>query len=143
MFIILMSMLFVSGIQPMLMISMLIMIVLLYSYMIYVMMSGYWFGYVLMMVMLSGVLVLFTYMVSLIPNESFENYNLMYLMGLLFMMIGSYYYWMMDLKHSFMSIMLWSSFMSLFNLFMISFLLMIMLLVVWLSFIGCGAIRVY
>nr|YP_009562243.1 NADH dehydrogenase subunit 6 [Cheliceroides longipalpis]QAU56489.1 NADH dehydrogenase subunit 6 [Cheliceroides longipalpis] len=143
MMLMLMGMLFVSSMQPMFMVSSLIIIILMYSLYIYMNMGGYWFGYALMMVMLSGVLVIFTYMASLSPNDSFENYNIMYMLIFMMMFIGSYYILMYEYKFSIISLMLFKSFFGLFNVFMISFLLMIMLMVVWLSYMMYGALRIY
>lgn len=95
------------------------------------------------MVILRGVLVVFTYMVRLIPNESFENYNVIYMVGIIFLLIEGYYFWMIDWKYGIISLSLWSSFISFFNLFIIRFLLIIILVVVWFSYIGYGAIRIY
>nr|WIM51599.1 NADH dehydrogenase subunit 6 [Corythalia opima] len=142
MVVVVLGMLFIGSIQPMFMISMLILIVVMYSYIIYSVMGGYWFSYAMVMVMLSGVLVVFTYMVSLIPNESFESYNLLYMMGLVMFLVEMYYMWMYDLKWGLMSLELWMSYFSVFNVFMVGFLLCIMLVVVWLSYIGCGALRI-
>nr|YP_009158059.1 NADH dehydrogenase subunit 6 [Carrhotus xanthogramma]AKH36475.1 NADH dehydrogenase subunit 6 [Carrhotus xanthogramma] len=139
----LLGLFFVSSMQPMSMISMLILIVLFYSYIMYIVLGGYWFSYALVMVMLSGVLVVFTYMVSLIPNEKFEEYNLLYLLIVMMFMVSGYYMWMYQWKFSFISLSLWYSFFSSMNIFMVSFLLLIMLLVVWLSYYGYGAFRVF
>nr|YP_009655376.1 NADH dehydrogenase subunit 6 [Epeus alboguttatus]QCL18093.1 NADH dehydrogenase subunit 6 [Epeus alboguttatus] len=132
---------FVSSVQPMFMVSSLILIVMIYSLYMYMMIGNYWFSYALMMVMLSGVLVVFTYMVSLIPNTSFENYNIIYIMGMLMFMMGGMYMMIYMEKGSYISLNLWSSFISMFNIFMISFLLGIMLIVVWLSYLSYGAMR--
>nr|YP_009040879.1 NADH dehydrogenase subunit 6 [Telamonia vlijmi]AIB04200.1 NADH dehydrogenase subunit 6 [Telamonia vlijmi] len=138
---ILLGIFFVSSIQPMFMVSSLIMIVVMYSYMLYYMIGGYWFSYALIMVMLSGVLVIFTYMVSLIPNESFENYNLMYIMFIMMMLVGSFHVIEYKMKWSIVSLNLWMSFIGMMNMFMVGFLLSIMLLVVWLSYMDYGALR--
>nr|YP_009058783.1 NADH dehydrogenase subunit 6 [Plexippus paykulli]AIM52649.1 NADH dehydrogenase subunit 6 [Plexippus paykulli] len=141
MLVVVLGIFFVSSVQPMFMISSLILIVLMYSYIVYIMIGGYWFSYALMMVMLSGVLVVFTYMVSLIPNESFESYNLMYMMGMLLLLMGGYYILMYDFKGGMLSLSLWMTLVSVFNMFMVSFLLSIMLVVVWLSYMEYGALR--
>lgn len=139
--IILIGIIFVIRIQPMFIIRILIIIVILYSYIIYIIIGRYWYGYALIIIILSGVLVVFTYMVSLIPNERFDNYNLIYIMGFLFMLVGFYYIWIYELKFVIISLNLWT-FLRLFNIFIVRFLLIIMLLVVWLRYIGRGALRV-
>nr|YP_026101.1 NADH dehydrogenase subunit 6 [Habronattus oregonensis]AAT02492.1 NADH dehydrogenase subunit 6 [Habronattus oregonensis] len=142
MMLVLLGMLFVSSIQPMFMISSMIMIVLLYSYMIYISMGGYWFSYALIMVMLSGVLVVFTYMVSLLPNEMFENYNFVYMVGMMILLLGGYFMVIYGEKWGVVSLNLWLSYVGMFNIFMVSFLLSIMLMVVWMSYMGYGALRI-
>lgn len=105
-------------------------------------MNGYWFRYVLVLVILRGVLVVFTYIVRLIPNERFERFNLLRIIVLLFMIMGRYYIWIYELKFGFISLTLWITFFGIFNIFMIGFLLIIILMVVWLRYIGRGAIRI-
>nr|YP_009058796.1 NADH dehydrogenase subunit 6 [Selenops bursarius]AIM52662.1 NADH dehydrogenase subunit 6 [Selenops bursarius] len=136
------SVFFVSSVQPMFMVSSLIMLVLIYSYVVYNVMGGYWFSYMLMMVMMSGVLVVFTYMVSLSPNESFENYNLVYVFIFMVFAVSEFSY-IYGKNMSFLSLVLWNSYFGIFNLFMVSFLLSVMLIVVWLSCKNDGAMRVY
>lgn len=70
--------------QPVFIVGVLILITLLYSIYIYILMGRYWFRYALVMVMLRGVMVVFIYMVRLFPNESFEIYNLIYVVFLIF-----------------------------------------------------------
>lgn len=140
--IILIGLLFVRSIQPIFIVRRLILIVLLYSYMIYIIMRGYWFSYALVLVILRGVLVVFTYMVRLIPNERFENYNLLYILIIIVFMIGGYYVWIYDMKFSGISLRLWFSFVGIFNIFIVRFLLTVILIVIWLRYIGCGALRI-
>nr|AIW06235.1 NADH dehydrogenase subunit 6 [Araneae sp. MT-2014] len=138
----LMGVVFASGIQPIMMVSVLIMIVLLYSKNMWELMGSYWFSYVLVMVMLSGVLIVFTYMVSLIPNESFETYNLIFLSMFIVMMMSEVY-GLYNNDKSVMVFNMWSSYLGIFNLFMVVYLLGVMIMVVWLSNLSEGAIRVY
>lgn len=141
-FIIILGVIFVRRIQPIFIIRRLILIALLYSYIVYIIIGGYWFRYALVMVILRGVLVVFTYIVSLIPNERFERYNLFYIVIVMLMMVGGYYMWIYRLKNSFISLNLWFTFFGIFNIFIIRFLLIIILIVVWLRYMGRGALRV-
>lgn len=111
--------------------------------MIYIIIGGYWFRYALIIVILRGVLVVFTYIVRLIPNESFENYNLVYLVSFILFMVGGFYVWLYECKYGVVSLSLWRSFFRIFNIFIVGLLLRIMLVVVWLRYIGCGALRVW
>lgn len=139
---ILMGLIFIRRMQPIFIVRSLILIVLLYSYMIYIIMGSYWFRYALVIVILRGVLVVFTYMVRLIPNERFENYNLLYMIGVIIFLIGRFYVWIYDLKMGIISLNLWRRFFGIFNIFIVIVLLRIMLVVVWLRYIGFGALRV-
>lgn len=82
---------FIIRIQPIFIVRRLILIVLIYSYIVYIVIGGYWFRYALVIVMLRGVLVVFTYIVSLVPNERFENYNLIYLVRIILVLVGRFY----------------------------------------------------
>lgn len=140
--IVVLGLIFIRRMQPIFIVRRLILIILIYSHIIYIIIGGYWFRYALIIVMLSGVLVVFTYIVSLVPNERFENYNLLYIMGIIMFMIRIFYVWSYDLKYGIISLSLWRSFFRIFNIFIVSFLLTIMLIVVWFRYIGCGALRV-
>nr|YP_010904385.1 NADH dehydrogenase subunit 6 [Heteropoda venatoria]WCS92213.1 NADH dehydrogenase subunit 6 [Heteropoda venatoria] len=139
--VLLLGVMFVSGIQPIFMVSSLIVIVFLYSLYVWSFMGSYWFSYVLIMVMLSGVLVVFTYMVSLIPNEVFETYNLVFLVMFMLMMVGGFYS-MYFLDKGFVSFNLWISYLGMFSLYLVIYLLGIMIMVVWISNLNEGAVRV-
>nr|QNV12127.1 NADH dehydrogenase subunit 6 [Amaurobius fenestralis] len=141
MMMILMGILFMSSIQPMMMIMSLIIISMMYSLYIYMSMGSFWFSYLLLLVMLSGVLVVFTYMVSLFPNESFEMYNLLIIM----MMCVFSLYWIYDMfgmDYSYISLNMWFFYMGIFSVCLVSFLLMVMVMVVWMSYLNEGAIYV-
>lgn len=133
--------LFIRRVQPIIIIGRLIIIVILYSYILYCVIGGYWFGYVLILVILRGVLVLFTYMVRLIPNERFENYNLIYvfLFLLTLIVLGTWYF---KFNIDYTRLYLWESYFGIFNLFIVRFLLRIILIVVWLRYMGYGAVRI-
>lgn len=139
---ILIGLIFIRRIQPMFIVRSLILIVLLYSYIIYIIIGNYWFRYALVIVMLRGVLVVFTYIVRLIPNERFENYNLLYIIGVIIFLVGRFYVWLYDIKMGVISLNLWRRFFSFFNIFIVVVLLGIILVVVWLRYIGFGALRV-
>lgn len=132
---------FIRRIQPIIIIRIIILIVLLYSNLIYFMVGRYWFSYALVIVMLRGVLVLFTYIVSLIPNERFERYNLVYIFIFILFFIRIYLY-NIFIDESYMSLRLWCLYIRIFNLFITSFLLRIIIIVVWLRYLGKGAIRI-
>lgn len=105
-------------------------------------MEGYWFRYALVMVILRGVLVLFTYIVRLIPNEEFENYNLLLIFLVIFIVLGVGKFFYFE-EIYYLCIVLWESYVRLYNLFIIRFLFRIILLVVWFRCIVEGAIRVF
>nr|YP_010611003.1 NADH dehydrogenase subunit 6 [Lycosa grahami]WAQ70325.1 NADH dehydrogenase subunit 6 [Lycosa grahami] len=132
--------LFVISLQPVFMVSSLIIITLFYSFFIFKMIGSYWFSYLLLLVMLSGVLVVFTYMVSLIPNESFEIYGMLFMF--LFMFFFVKYYNLFEVNMGFVSMNLWESYLGMFSLFLVGFLLVIMFLVVLLSNMNFGSVRV-
>lgn len=136
----LMGLIFVSRVQPIFIISSIIIITVLYSYIIYVMIEVYWFGYVLVIVILSGVIVVFTYIVRLSPNERFENYNLVILLLIIFILIFGRYMYHDNI--SYMSLFLWVSYVGLYNIYIVGFLLGVMLIVVWIVGIKLGAVRV-
>lgn len=136
-----MGIIFVRRIQPIMIIRRLIIIILIYSYIIYIILGGYWFCYVLILVILRGVLVLFTYIVRLIPNESFENYNLIYIF-ILIIIIGIFLYFY-KYRIDYIRLFLWKSYFGIFNLFIVRFLLGIILIVVWLRYLGYGAVRIF
>lgn len=132
---------FIRIIQPIIIIRMIVFIVLLYSYFIYKIINTYWFRYALVIVILRGVIVLFTYIISLFPNESFESYNLIYIF--IFILLGIIYYFnSYDFDIRYISFGLWISFMRIFNLFIVFFLLRIIIIVVWFRYIEYGAVRV-
>nr|YP_010219076.1 NADH dehydrogenase subunit 6 [Phoneutria boliviensis]UBY46229.1 NADH dehydrogenase subunit 6 [Phoneutria boliviensis] len=137
----LLGVMFIMSMQPVFMVSMLIVITFVYSYMIYKVVGTFWFSYVLLMVMLSGVLVVFTYMVTLCPNESFEVYSLvvMFLFMVLFV-VGIFF--MYELDFSIITVNLWISYLGMMSLFLVGFLFCIMLLVVSLSYVNDGALRI-
>lgn len=132
---------FIRRVQPIMMVGSLIIITLFYSYIIYKIIERYWFRYALVIVILRGVLVVFTYMVSLIPNERFENYNLILLFFVIFVVtIGIIFNLIGDI--SYISLVLWISYVRIYNLFIVGFLFSIMLVVVWLRCINEGAVRI-
>lgn len=120
---------------------MIIFIVLLYSYFIYKIINTYWLSYALVIVILRGVIVLFTYIISLFPNERFESYNLVYIF-LFILLIVRYYLYNYEFDMRYITFGLWISFVRIFNLFVVIFLLSIMLIVVWFRYMDYGAIRV-
>nr|YP_009240935.1 NADH dehydrogenase subunit 6 [Neoscona adianta]ALF63169.1 NADH dehydrogenase subunit 6 [Neoscona adianta] len=137
------GMLFVLSIQPMMVISSLIIIVLMYSMYLYWSLSSFWFSYMVILVMMSGVLVVFTYMMSVLPNESFEVSSLMMLvLGIVFLYKNTLYNdFIQDVSLSSMKI--WVGVTMLMSLFLVVYLLFIMIMIVWVSMMEWGAIRIY
>nr|YP_010316558.1 NADH dehydrogenase subunit 6 [Leucauge wulingensis]ULD67701.1 NADH dehydrogenase subunit 6 [Leucauge wulingensis] len=131
---------FLLGAQPILLMGMLIMMVLIYSFNVYMVMGNFWFSYILMLVMLTGVLVLFSYMLSLIPNSEFEFGSMFLVLVFLLMgyLIGDIYYSYLD--YSDYSIFMWIPMMNMMTFFYI-FLFGMMIIVVWLSMMDKGSIR--
>nr|YP_009108134.1 NADH dehydrogenase subunit 6 [Araneus ventricosus]AIU45756.1 NADH dehydrogenase subunit 6 [Araneus ventricosus] len=133
---------FVLSIQPMMIISSLIMVVLIYSFYLYWNLSEFWFSYMMVLVLMSGVLVVFTYMMSVLPNESFEVSSLvMLILGFVLMYKGEVYDEFIQ-NVSMGSMKIWSGISLIVSLFLIIYLLFIMVMVVWLSMMERGAIRI-
>lgn len=131
---------FIRRVQPIVIVRRLIFITLVYSYYVYMVMGGYWFRYALMLVMLRGVLVLFSYIVRLSPNERFESYNLVMLFFvLIFLIVKGWIYYGNDIGY--ISLLLWSSYVSIYTIFIIVFLFRVILIVVWLRWKFEGAVR--
>lgn len=132
---------FVIRFQPLFIVRRLILIRLLYSFLIYKVIGTFWFRYILLIVMIRGVLVVFTYIVRLIPNESFEIYGLIIFFSfILIILVGLDFFFFKDIR--IIRINLWMTFLSILNLILISFLLVIILLVVYITYIEEGAFRV-
>lgn len=131
---------FIMRLQPVFIVRRLIIITLFYSFFIYKVIGSYWFRYLLLLVMLRGVLVVFTYIVSLIPNENFEIYGIIFVFIFMFFFIK--YYNIFNINIGFITLDLWESYLGIFSLFLISFLLTIIFLVVLLRDINLGSIRI-
>lgn len=141
MMIYLFGILFVIRIQPVFIVTRLIIITFIYSFYIFKEIGRYWFRYVLLIVILRGVLVVFTYIVTLTPNERFEVYSLVIVMVILF--ISAISYGANYLRDSrIISLNLWINYLGTLNLFLVRFLLIIILLVVYLRNIIRGAFHV-
>lgn len=131
----------VRRLQPIIIITIIIIVVLVYSYYVYQSIIGYWFCYILVIVILRGVLVIFTYITSLIPNELFENYNIIYIYIFLIIRLMSYEYILSEINEL-ISLIIWSSWYGILNIFIVSFLFIIILIIVWFRYRNQGAIRV-
>lgn len=127
--------------QPVFMVRMLILITIIYSFFLYVIIGGYWFGYAMVMVILRGVLVVFTYIVRLFPNERFEIYNIIYVVFFIIVFLGGEYI-IYGGDYRMVRFNLWVRYIRMFNLFLVVFLLRIILIVIWVRMIDEGAIRV-
>lgn len=135
------SIFFIRSLQPIFIICSLIIIALIYSYIIYNIIGDYWFRYIMIIVILSGVLVVFTYIISLIPNERFERYNLVVVVLFIIIFIGMYINkYVLSIRY--ICLDLWLSYVRIFNIFIVGFLLRVMLIVVWLRRVGSGAVRI-
>lgn len=131
----------VRRLQPIIIITIIIIIVFIYSYFVYISVIGYWFRYILVIVILSGVLVVFTYIISLIPNEIFENYNIIYIYLFLIIRVISYEYILKNIN-DLIRLIIWVSWYGVLNIFIVSFLFIIILIIVWFRYSSEGAIRV-
>lgn len=133
--------LFIIRLQPVFIVSILIMVRFLYSYIIYIIGGRYWFRYVLLIVILRGVLVVFTYIITLVPNENFEVYNLvMIFIFMIFIILVYSYDYEIDIR--LITLNLWVRCLGIFRLFVISFLLGVIILVVKLRYLNDGSFRV-
>lgn len=122
-------------------VGILILITLIYSFFLFIFIGVYWFRYALVIVMLRGVLVVFTYIVRLFPNERFEIYSIIYIILFMFLFFRrGYIVYGGDCR--IVSINLWVRYVSMFNLFLVVFLLRIMLIVIWVRELSEGAVRV-
>nr|YP_009691845.1 NADH dehydrogenase subunit 6 [Argiope perforata]QEG58625.1 NADH dehydrogenase subunit 6 [Argiope perforata] len=139
---VMLGVLFVLSIQPMMVISSLIFTVLLYSMYLYWNLSSFWFSYMVILVLMSGVLVIFTYMMSVLPNESFEVSSLvMLVLGIILLYkYSGYEDFMQDMSMGSMSI--WMSVTLMVSMFLVIYLLAMMVMIVWLSMMEKGAIRI-
>lgn len=141
--IIILGLLFVWRVQPYLIIIRLMVITIIYSIYIYYGIGRYWYRYILVLVMIRGILVLFTYIARLIPNERFEYMRLIYIRLFIYIIL------LIKLKYKisyfgdrrFMVLKLWEISVGLYNLYIVLFLLIIIVIVVWLRNFDCGAVR--
>lgn len=126
--------------QPVFIVSSLIVITLVYSYFIFKVIGSYWFRYLLLLVIIRGVLVVFTYILRLIPNESFEVYIMVLIFFIMFFFLK--YWGVYNVNIGFVSVNLWETYLGIFSLFLIGFLLVVIFLVVILRNINIGSVRV-
>nr|YP_009691858.1 NADH dehydrogenase subunit 6 [Cyclosa japonica]QEG58638.1 NADH dehydrogenase subunit 6 [Cyclosa japonica] len=140
--ILLMGVMFILSIQPMMMISTLIFIILAYSLLMMWNLSSFWFSYMIILILMSGVLVVFTYMMGVLPNESFEVSSLVVIVMSLALM---YKYSEMNefiMEESLGSMLIWSGSLYMLSLMLVIYLLIMMVMVVWMSMMEKGAIRI-
>nr|YP_626386.1 NADH dehydrogenase subunit 6 [Trichonephila clavata]AAS15716.1 NADH dehydrogenase subunit 6 [Trichonephila clavata] len=136
------GLMFILSIQPMMVISSLMLVVMIYSLMISFEVGSYWFSYMLVLVMLSGVLVVFTYMMSIFPNESFEISSLLIVMVMFFIFYSFKEESKFFMNWSSMSVKIWEGVSMLSSLYLVMFLLAVMIVVIWLSGMKEGAVRI-
>nr|QNV12099.1 NADH dehydrogenase subunit 6 [Argiope bruennichi] len=139
---VMLGVLFVLSIQPMMIISSLIFTILLYAMYLYWNLSSFWFSYMVILVLMSGVLVVFTYMMSVLPNESFEVSSLvMLVLGIIVLYkYSGYEDFIQNISISSMGI--WGSVTLVSSMFLVIYLLAMMVMIVWLSMMEKGAIRI-
>lgn len=132
---------FLIRLQPVFMVSVLIVITFIYCYIIYEFIGTFWFRYVLLMVILRGVIVVFTYIITLIPNESFEIYSLViFFFIIVIFVVGLLEVYENDFR--IVSVNLWNRCFRMMILFLVRFLLGVILLVVSLRYMSDGAFRI-
>lgn len=121
----------------------LISITLVFSFYLYFRIGLFWFSGILLLVMLRGVLVLFTYIASLSPNEIFEMVGVgvgLVVVCILSMRFGTEQVVIRDSR--LMVVKLWEGLMGLVNLYIVVLLLFTILVVVWITRVFLGAVRV-
>nr|AUJ21356.1 NADH dehydrogenase subunit 6 [Tetragnatha sp. Rapa Nui] len=137
------GMMIVWGSHPLLMMGGLVILVLMVLLYLYYNLMSFWVGYLLVLVMLSGILVIFSYMLSLIPNLAFEEFNLF--MPLLLFIFAGYSifenFYMGDM--SMFVYMIWWGELSFMTFYLVSLLLLLMVIVLFLSIMGSGSLRIY
>lgn len=141
--IIMTGLIFVWSIQPYSIIIRLVIITLGYSIYIYCRIGRYWYRYILVLVVLRGVLVLFTYIASLVPNERFEYISLVYVSIFIYIIIifGLRYKFIFYEDRRILILKVWEIVIRIYNLYLVIFLLVIILIVVWLRNFDGGAVR--
>nr|QHH25571.1 NADH dehydrogenase subunit 6 [Argiope ocula] len=140
--VVMLGVMFVLSIQPMMVISSLIFTVLLYAMFLYWNVGSFWFSYMIILVLMSGVLVVFTYMMSVLPNESFEVSSLvMLVLGIIMMYKYSGFEEFMS-NISLGSMKIWGNLTLVWSMFLVLYLLVVMIMVVWVSMMEKGAVRI-
>nr|AUJ21346.1 NADH dehydrogenase subunit 6 [Tetragnatha similis] len=137
------GMMIIWGSHPLMMMGGLVILVLMIFLHLYFSLVSLWVGYLLVLVMLSGILVIFSYMLSLIPNLAFEEFNLfMPMLLLVFAGYSIYEKFYMD-NVSLYTYSIWVSELSSMTFYLVSLLLLLMVIVLFLSIMGKGSLRVY
>lgn len=135
--------LFIWSVQPFLIIIRIIILTLLYSLLVYYFIKRYWYAYMLVLVIIRGVLVLFSYFIRLISNVKFELLSFVYIRIFLFFVflfkINKDVFFIDDF--SFISFKFWERIIGLYNIYLVLFLLIIIVMVVWLRNLNIGAVR--
>ena len=141
--ILLLGLMFVWRVQPYSIIVRLIIITLGYSIFVYYRIGRYWYRYILVLVIIRGVLVLFTYIARLIPNERFEYISLVYvslfLYTVILLRIKYIVLYYSDIRKIVLKI--WIILLGTYNLYLVIFLLLVIVIVVWLRNFDAGAVR--
>lgn len=135
------GLIFIISNQPIIIIGILILLVIIYSFFVYYEWIRFWFGYILILVILSGVLVVFTYVVRLIPNERFEFLRLVYLVFMIIWIIMIEINYIIMIEINFISNLLWDRIFRNLNLYLVIFLLRIIIIVIYVRIPNEGALR--
>nr|AKG65077.1 NADH dehydrogenase subunit 6 [Tetragnatha maxillosa] len=130
------------GSHPILMMGGLLVLVLSSLLYLYYNTLMFWGGYLLLMVMLSGILVIFSYMLSLVPNLAFGEFSMFMplLLGLILVYLEMEKFYLMDFSLYIFSI--WGGSFSMMTFYLVSLLLLLMVIVLHMSEMKKGSVRV-
>lgn len=135
------ALIFIVRNQPIFMIGILMILVLTYSLIIYREVRRFWFGYLLLLILLRGVLVVFSYVVSLIPNERFEFFSLItFLLIFLYLFVQEYIF-SIKIDDSLICLLLWEGLILGYIIYLVTFLLTLIIIVIFVSLPQIGALR--
>lgn len=137
--VVIIGVIFVVMAQPIRLVMLLILVTLYYSLEVFREKITFWFRFIIIIVMIRGILVVFSYMARLSPNERFEA-SWAGIIVVFFMWVIREYKWGESVSYS--SLKLWENRVMEINIFIVSFLLIIIVAVVWVRRWRVGAVRV-
>lgn len=137
---IIIGVIFIGVCHPIILAFCIIFLSLGFSVYLYKVIGEYWYRYIIILVVLRGVMVVFIYIARLIPNEEFDYIKVIILILFLLVMVGLVVEGIRLMGRRFLSLVLWISLIKEFNLFIVSFLLYIIIGVVYISRIKDGNI---